>query len=314
VFLAIRKSDEKEVALKYIPCRDPKARDRAIREFDLSQKVRHPNKMECVDLIVQWSDDADSKNNSLLDEMDSGNLKAPASSGSNSTGGSKGSIRSLESESTGLLSGLGGSTKFVCLVMPYYPEGDLRKYTLQHIEYGRPVPSGTVLSVAIQLCDVLHYLHMLDPPIVHRDVKPENILMAENGTKVILTDFGMAVFASTNYVTTRAGTLHYAAPETWKRQFTPACDVWSLGCVLYAVATGLITKDDTRVMFDDVNDDNFETSILTDLSHLGSEVAQIILKMLQRDPDDRISAGAALEAFRGVQLENRIGETLGRIQ
>ena len=281
VFHATRRSDGMDVAIKYIPCSDAKARDAAIREFDLSQKVRHPNKMECIDLVVQWSEEDSSDSESV--------------SSMKTTSSSKVKSHSLNSSESSPL--IGPANKFVCLVMPYYALGDLRCYTLGFTESGGQLPASKVLSFAAQLCGLVEYLHGLEPPMVHRDLKPENILIADDASRIVVSDFGMANYNTQTYMTTRAGTLHYAAPETWKKQSTPAIDVWSMGCIIYAITTGQISKDDTRVMFNDVDDEDFAESIQHDLSRLGSTAATIVLKMLAKDPKQRITAHAAKAAF-----------------
>ena len=56
---------------------------------------------------------------------------------------------------------------------------------------GEPLPEGLVIDIARQLCDVLAYLHGLNPPIIYRDMKPSNVMLNPNG-RVVLVDFGIA--------------------------------------------------------------------------------------------------------------------------
>ncbi len=97
-----------------------------------------------------------------------------------------------------------------------------------------------VFLVTRKLCDILAYLHGQQPPVIHRDIKPQNIIMKPDGS-LVLTDFGIArVFkpgadSDTQYV----GTLPYAPPEQYGyAQSTPQTDIYALGIVLIYLYTG----------------------------------------------------------------------------
>src|SRR5581483_11554117 len=77
------------------------------------------------------------------------------------------------------------------LVMDYI-EGRTLQQLLKEAQ-GRPLPVAQVLSYALQLCDVLGYLHRRNPPIIFRDVKPSNVMVNANG-QIFLIDFGIARF------------------------------------------------------------------------------------------------------------------------
>ena len=101
---------------------------------------------------------------------------------------------------------------------------------------------GAALAVVRQLCDALEYAHAQG--VVHRDVKPENVLLTRDG-RVKIADFGLAKVADREAVSltgTRQamGTPHYMAPEQWEQ---PAAvdhraDIYALGVVLYELLTG----------------------------------------------------------------------------
>ena len=80
------------------------------------------------------------------------------------------------------------------------------------------------------------------PGIVHRDVKPHNILL--EGERAYLTDFGLAKALGDSGVLSGAsivGTVEYMSPEQWRgERIGPAADVYSLGCVLYECLTGVV--------------------------------------------------------------------------
>ena len=97
-----------------------------------------------------------------------------------------------------------------------------------------------VVRVADQLLDILTYLHGRPKPVIHRDIKPQNIIMSEQG-RLYLVDFG-AVRSQTQVEragTTVVGTFGYMAPEQLRGVAVPATDLYSLGVTLLQLLTGL---------------------------------------------------------------------------
>lgn len=87
----------------------------------------------------------------------------------------------------------------------------------------------------IQIARGLEALHNMK--IIHRDIKPGNILVTNTG-HVKIADLGIAKFARNNMAKTQIGTPVYMAPEVWcKKPYSFSSDTWSLGCVLYEMAT-----------------------------------------------------------------------------
>ena len=120
------------------------------------------------------------------------------------------------------------------LVMDYAPQGILR----QRHPRGTALPMTTVLPYVRQVSQALQYAH--DNKVVHRDVKPENMLMDANG-QILLSDFGIAVIShsTSSMMTQRAsGTPYYMAPEQWKGKSRPASDQYALGIVVYEWLSG----------------------------------------------------------------------------
>ncbi len=105
---------------------------------------------------------------------------------------------------------------------------------------GGSLPVKEALQLALQLCDVLGYLHSRQPPIIFRDLKPSNIIRSSDG-QVTLVDFGIARFFKPGQTkdTIAFGSPGYAAPEQYgKAQTTPRSDTFSLGAVLHQMLTG----------------------------------------------------------------------------
>ena len=109
---------------------------------------------------------------------------------------------------------------------------------------GNPgLPEDEVLDWAIQICDVLSYLHKRTPPVIYRDLKPSNIMIKNSDQDIMLVDFGIARVLEKedeNAPKTTVGTFGYMAPEQYLGKAGPACDIYSLGATLYHLLTGII--------------------------------------------------------------------------
>ena len=99
------------------------------------------------------------------------------------------------------------------LVMDYIPGPTLSAYMHKHA----PLPPLEALNYAMQLCDVLEYLHKQTPPVVFRDLKPSNIILSPDG-RVMLVDFGIARYFKAGQMndTAEFGSPGYAPPEQYK--------------------------------------------------------------------------------------------------
>ncbi len=131
-------------------------------------------------------------------------------------------------------------------VLDHFVEGGQHYLLLQHIvgqdlrqlvRQNGPQPEEKVLDWAIQLANALEYLHECEPPILHRDLTPENIVLKNDGTIVII-DFG----ASNQFLATMTGTIvgkqAYMAPEQLQGHTVTRSDVYAFGGTLYYLLTG----------------------------------------------------------------------------
>ena len=156
---------------------------------------------------------------------------------------------------------------------------------MKHRRQREPVSAETIIALVGQITGALACLHSArgtgangDPyqGIVHRDLKPANILVSEDGNRVVLADFGLCRSAMTSG-TTRAGSPAYMAPETLlEGKATPASDIWSLGVIIYELAT--LKRPD--FLGDKEPKDVFINGWKPDLSAVEDDSMRIILKKI----------------------------------
>lgn len=120
------------------------------------------------------------------------------------------------------------------LVVEYSEGTTLKDLVMQ----SGPPSESLVRSVSMQLCDALAYLHSLTPPIIHGDVSPDNVILHPDG-KIKLLDFAAAQELSRSRTATVIGKHSYMAPEQFRGMPGPSSDVYSLGCTIYFLLTGL---------------------------------------------------------------------------
>jgi eukaryotic-like serine/threonine-protein kinase len=101
------------------------------------------------------------------------------------------------------------------------------------------------LAVLAPVVDALNYLHRQDPPIVHRDIKPGNIIVTADGQGTMLVDFGTAKEYDSDATTSivRQVTTGYAAPEQYMGGTNPRTDIYGLGATLYTLLSGQTPPD-----------------------------------------------------------------------
>ena len=166
----------------------------------------------------------------------------------------------------------------------------LKKY----IEKKARLSFKEAVSIAIQACMGIEAAHKNH--IIHRDIKPQNIIISKDG-KVKVTDFGIAKAATSNTITSNVmGSVHYTSPEQARGGYSDEkSDIYSMGITLFEMLTG-------RVPF------NGETTVAIAIKHIQEEmpsprdfvpeipasVEQIVLKCTQKSPDRRYHTMAAL--------------------
>ncbi|MBW6475047.1 MAG: serine/threonine protein kinase [Anaerolineaceae bacterium] len=170
------------------------------------------------------------------------------------------------------------------LVMAYIPGGTLKAYT------GQPVPYQQAIRWLIPVADALGYAH--NRGIIHRDVKPSNILFGEE-QRILLSDFGIAkvMFSPDQSLTGTGlgvGTPEYMAPEQWLGRANEATDQYALGVVLYELVTGKkpYTADTPAAIA--IQQATEPLRRPRELVHsIPERVEKVIFKVLSKDPHHR---------------------------
>lgn len=183
------------------------------------------------------------------------------------------------------------------LVMKYIPGGDLATRLRTSVE-GR-LEEDVVLDWAIQLTDVLEYLHRHDPPIVYRDLKPANVMVDSKTGRVMLIDFGIARWVQGEQKgVTAVGTMGYAPPELFGGNVDPRSDIYSLGATLFHLLTGADPQANPLLIFDFKKNPR-PRQINTALS---AGIDGIISKAVDYEPASRFQSAAEMgNALRGLK-------------
>ena len=171
------------------------------------------------------------------------------------------------------------------LLLEYVNGQDLRQLVLQHGKQDE----ARVLSWAAQICGILEYLHTQNPPVLHRDLTPDNLVLSSTGA-LVLIDFGAANEFIGNATGTLVGKQSFIAPEQFRGKACPQSDIYAFGCTLYFLLTGqeamaLSTSHPKKLV-----------------ESLSDEVDDLVCSMTEIDLQKRLgSASAVLERIVAMQ-------------
>ncbi len=158
----------------------------------------------------------------------------------------------------------------VYVVLEYVQGQSLR----QKVQQEGPLSEAQVVRLTKSICAVLEYLHGFNPPIVHRDVTPENIITLPDDT-IKLIDFSLAVKSDGRSTTDSCGKQAFTPPEQFREEVSVQSDIYALGATMYYLLTGVVPKPITS------------SSPRTKAPHVSPELNAIVERATQLDLNQR---------------------------
>ncbi|ACB50910.1 serine/threonine protein kinase [Crocosphaera subtropica ATCC 51142] len=206
--------------------------------------------------------------------------------------------------------------KGFALVQNYIEAKSLQNW----IESGRSFSEEEIKNIAIQLLNILNYLHQRQPSVIHRDIKPSNILLGDrsghNVGQVYLVDFGSVQTVLHGGTKTIVGTYGYMPPEQFGDRCLPASDLYAVGATLIYLATGYppneLPQKEMRLLFADkvnlsVNMVNWLQWLTEPSLDLRLNSAEEALEALQ---EDRLQKSHSTKLVQPTGSKIRLRQTL----
>jgi len=163
------------------------------------------------------------------------------------------------------------------LLLEYVNGQDLRQYIKQHGAQNE----STVLDWAIQIANIMKYLHEQSPPVIHRDLSPDNLVLREDGT-IIVIDFGAANEFLSKATGTFVGKQAFIAPEQFRGKAVPQSDIYAFGCTLFYCLTSTepeaLSSSNPKEKRQEISD----------------ELNELVVSCTQMDAKDRYQSAAQL--------------------
>jgi serine/threonine protein kinase len=180
---------------------------------------------------------------------------------------------------------------FPYYVMEYVDGQDLGAILESQQDEGTLMPHAEVIRIGKAVASALDYAHRHG--VVHRDVKPSNILLSKDG-RILLGDFGMALEVRDGSMGNIFGTPHYISPEQAKRSAdaVPQSDIYSLGVIMYEILTGVVPFNDSspaNIALQHISQNPPAPSSIN--TNLSPAVETVLLKVLEKGIKERYQTG-----------------------
>jgi serine/threonine-protein kinase ULK/ATG1 len=174
---------------------------------------------------------------------------------------------------------------FIYIIMEYCHDGDLTKII------GKPIKENVVKYYFGQIVNALYYLS--ENNIIHRDIKPKNILLKNNKKELVLCDFGFARIKTMQRVKTICGSPLYMAPELLEEKtYTEIVDVWAIGMILYEMIYGKHPYEDCKDI-DDLKEFSKKSIMIPPVyntnTNVSNECINLMKQMLEKEEKKRIT-------------------------
>jgi serine/threonine protein kinase/Flp pilus assembly protein TadD len=167
------------------------------------------------------------------------------------------------------------------LAMDYIDGYDLGSLVKEKDEDSK-LKEEDIIKWSLQVCEVLHYLHTRNPPVIYRDLKPSNIMIRQSDDRVMLIDFGIARTVAPveeeSLTKTAIGTIGYMAPEQYKGKSEARSDIYSLGATMHHLLTGKTPLP-------------FSLETLKHVRHdISPQLNAVVMKSLRLKPSERFQS------------------------
>ncbi|MFE7593123.1 serine/threonine-protein kinase, partial [Kitasatospora sp. NPDC057512] len=295
---------ERDIAVKVLNpglLEDPTATERFRREAKAVTGIGHPGVVGVHDYGESGAESTDGVEATDGAESTDG---VEATDGAESTDGTKGADGTKDTDGT---KGAGTGPRYAYIVMDLV-EG--RPLSAVQKDEG-PMPPERALALVATALDALQAVHQ--SAIVHRDVKPSNLLVREDGA-VLVADFGLALAIADSKLTTSngfIGTASYASPEqvdpSPDNPVTPAADLYSMGVVCYELLVGKLPFEGGRAMQVAYKHVNEPAPELPDT--FPPAVRALVAKALSKAPEDRYESAAEMAAAARAAVGLPVGES-----
>jgi serine/threonine protein kinase len=193
-------------------------------------------------------------------------------------------------------------THFVCLCVEYCPGGDLSQLIQRYTAKKKIMDEDSILFVMHEICEGLQYLH--EHNVIHRDLKPQNILLGAEGT-IKIGDFGISrEMGASHMAFTQCGTPHFMSFEMLNKEpYDEMTDMYSLGVILLQMMTGKSMMLSVELSKNPKLFQDFERSLTKDYS---ADLVRLAEKLTSVNPRQRPTAAETQQIIKKIQKKKRL--------